>query len=112
MMYYTNRIDGFQISDVHHLGLPPKDAQPKYAVVLWYEHDPWDVTDGITLKNKTVTESCYVVAVIEWNPTEPGFEFSSVGLRWLEAAPTNRVIKMILDFCEEKEKEILGEEYE
>lgn len=111
-MYYTDRVDGFQISDVHYVGLPPKDAQPKYAVVLWYEHDPWDVVDGITGEKKTVTESCYVVAFLEWNPREPGFEFLSVGLRWLEAAPTNRAIKMILDFCEEKGKEILGEEYE
>ena len=111
-MYYTDRVDGFQITDVHYVGLPPKDAQPKYAVVLWYEHDPWDVVDGMTGENKTVTESCYVVAFLEWNPREPGFEFRSVGLRWLEAAPTNRVIKMILDFCEAKEKELLGEEYE
>lgn len=107
MIHYTDRVDGFQITDVHYVGLPPIDAQPKYAVVLWYEHDPWDVTDGITLEKKTVTESCYVVAVIEWNPKEPGFEFRSVGLRWLEAAPTNKAIKMILDFCDEKEKEIL-----
>lgn len=109
-MYYTDRVDGFQITDVHYVGLPPKDAQPKYAVVLWYEHDPWDVTDGMTGEKKTVSESCYVVAFLECNPKEPGFEFRSVGLRWLEAAPTNRAIKMILDFCDEKEKELLLED--
>ena len=109
-MYYTDRTDGFQISDVHYVGLPPKDAQPKYAVVLWYEHDPWDVVDGITGEKKTVAESCYVVAFLEWNPKEPGFEFRSVGLRWLESAPTNRAIKMILNFCDEKEKELLLED--
>ena len=111
-MYHTDRVDGFQISDVHYWGLPPKDTPPRYDVILWYEHDPWDVTDARTGEKKTVTESCYVVAFLEWNPREPGFEFRSVGLRWLEAAPTNRVIKMILDFCEAKEKELLGDEYE
>jgi hypothetical protein len=106
-MYHTDRVDGFQIADVHYWGLPPKDTPPCYEVIQWYEHDPWEVTDARTGEKKTVTESCYVVAFIEWNPKEPDFEFRSVGLRWLEAAPTNRVIKMILDFCEEKEKELL-----
>jgi hypothetical protein len=110
-MYYTDRVDGFQIADVTYIGLPPKDTPPRYEVILWYEHEPWEAIDGYTGKKKTVTESCYVVAFIEWNPKEPDFEFRSVGLRWLESAPTNRVVKMILDFCEAKEKELLGDEY-
>ena len=111
-MYYTERVDGFQISDVVYWGAPPIDAPPRYDVIQWYEHDPWETIDALTGKKKVKTESCYVVAYLEWNPKEPGFEFRSVGLRWLEAAPTNRVIKMILDFCEKKEKELLGDEYE
>lgn len=109
-MVYTDRVDSFQITDVTYIGLPPKDTPPRYAVQLWYEHDPIEVIDARTGKKKIVTESCYVVAHIEWNPKEPCFEFRSVGLRWLEAAPTNRVIKMILDFCDQKEAEFLGEE--
>ena len=43
---------------------------------------------------------CYTVAWLEWDSHESCFDFNSWGLRWLECAPTERVIQMILKFAE------------
>ena len=110
-MNYTERVDGFQIRDVMYLGLPPADTQPKYDIVKWEKYDK-PLTNVIVFKGdqvltgQTVYESCYSVASLEWNRHEGGFDFNSVGLRWLEAKPTEAAVQMILDFAEKKGKEL------
>lgn len=106
-MNYTERVDGFQIRDICYIGLPPKDSPPRYDIVKWEIADPpFEALDLETGKRKMVTEYSYTVATLEWNSKEPCFEFSSCGLRWLEAKPAQPVIDMILDFANRKEKEL------
>lgn len=112
---YTERVEGYQIRDVVYFGLPPRDAPPRYDIVKWIQHEPKTVTaiyneDGHwTCREELRTEYCYSVGTLEWNAHEPQFEFSSIGLRWLEERPPDAVIDMIMRFCEEKEKELLNE---
>ena len=105
-MNYTERVDDFQICDPTYLGEPPKDRPPTFDIVKWFQTEPREVIDLRTGKRKTSTEYCIVVAWLEWNAREPCFEFKSVGLRWLGANPTQRVIDMILEFAEKKEAEL------
>ena len=44
----------------------------------------WEVTDFKTGEKKISTRSCYSVAHIWWNEKESGWEFKSVGARFLE----------------------------
>ena len=111
-MNYTERVDGFQITDVMYIGLPPKDTPPRFQVVKWYDvepHEGWVYhKEDETWKPRweKITEGSYAVACLEWDPHEPQFVFRSYGTRWLEEKPTEAVVKMILDFCEKKEKEL------
>ena len=105
-MNYTDRIDGFQIRDLNYIGLPPKNTPPGYDVVKWVQTEPRKVISFETMKEETITEYCYSVAHLVWNRKEPCFEFNSIGLRWLEANPTQAVIDMVLKFAEEKAKEL------
>ena len=106
-MNYTGRIDGFQIRDVTYIGLPPKNTPPQYDIVKWVKADkPYEAIDWETNKPVLVSEYCYSVARLVWDSKEPCFDFESVGLRWLEANPTQAVIDMVLKFAEEKEKEL------
>ena len=90
-MNYTGRIDGFQIRDVTYIGLPPKSTPPQYDIVKF----SIDKKDGLPGFGDLV-----------WDSKEPCFDFKSVGLRWLEANPTQAVIDMVLKFAEEKEMEL------
>lgn len=111
MAEYTPRVDGFQIRDVTYVGLPPKDAQPKYAVVKWVQREkPIEVYDLRLGQTRLSSEYCYVCADLEWDADEGCFEFRGIGLRFLEAHPSEAVMDMILDFCEKKAKEILASE--
>lgn len=105
-MNYTERVDGFQITDVTYIGLPPEGTAPTYAVVKWYKTKPMPAlnmdTGEITMSN----EFCCVVAHLIWDKKEPCFDLHSVGLRWLEEKPTEAVRQMILDFCEKKGREL------
>ena len=57
---------------------------PKHwDVVKWYDHDPFESIDFVTLEKKTSTRSCFSVAHIWWNEKEPCWEFESVGTRFL-----------------------------
>lgn len=114
-MFYTERINGFQIADPTYIGLPPKDTPPTFDVIKWFKTDPHEVCsvvrdkDGRWKTEKTIkSEFCYVVGVIEWDQHEEDFLFRSIGLRWLEEKPTEAVVNMILKFCAEKEKEMPG----
>lgn len=121
-MFYTERVDGFQITDptyFTHNGLPLEPTPPTFDIVKWEQHKPMKVTAVNRINGKWVcreeisTEHCYVVAALVWDRHEWCFDFNSVGLRWLEARPTETVIQMVLDFAEKKGKEIYGqEEYE
>lgn len=117
MKEYTERVDGFQIRDVAYLGHPPKDAPIRFDIVKWVQTEPEEVMcywtnehGGIECGRKVQTEYCFSVGTLEWNARESCFVFRSVGLRWLEENPTEAVRQMILRFCEEKEREILGTE--
>lgn len=101
-MNYTEKVDGFQIVDVSYFpGFEPKYETPRFDVVKWYQHEPIDAVDLTTGQKKTSTESCFVVARLVWDAHEPGFDFESIGTRWLECKPTRKVIKMIQDFVRE-----------
>lgn len=111
MAEYTPRVDGFQIRDITYIGRPPKNEPIKYAIVKWETADePYEAIDARTGKPKMITEYCYVVADLAWNPKEPCFELQGIGLRLLESRPTDAAIDMILDFCERKSKELYGSE--
>lgn len=106
-MDYTERVDGYQIRDVCYIGLPPKDTPQRYDIVKWVKaNHPYEAYDLITGKRKKIEEYCYSIGTLEWNAKEPCFEFSSVGLRWLEENPPKKIIDMILDFVERKGKEL------
>lgn len=110
-MDYTERIEGYQIRDVTYIGLPPKDAPPKYDIVKWAVADPpYEALDISTGRRKMVTEYCYTVGTLVWNRKEPCFEFESCGLRWLEAKPSEAVIDMVLEFAEKKANELEAED--
>lgn len=111
---YTPRIggtrpdhaDGFQIMDVTYFGKPPADTPIEYDIVKWEQCEPFEAYSLRDGKRHTYTEHCYSVGRLEWNDREPCFEFSSIGLRWLEANPPQEVVDMILKFAEEKAKEL------
>ena len=114
-MFYTERVDGFQITDVTYIGLPPPNTPPTFSIVKWFRHEPplTGVTvykDGQVLKNQTIDETSYVVAELVWNRHEHDFDFRSIGTRWLEENPTEDVVKMILDFAKKKDKELSAQE--
>ena len=118
MTEYTERVEGYQIRDVSYFGTAPADAPIRFDIVKWVqEKEPreilsmWTDEKGRWHSGKKIsTEYCYSVGTLEWNSHEPCFEFESVGLRWLEENPSQRVIDMIIKFCKEKEKEILDKE--
>ena len=119
-MYYTDRVDGFQICDptyFTHDGKPLHPTPPTFDIVKWEQHEPIKVTAAERVDGKWVcreeisTENCYVVGWLKWDTHEVCFDFESCGLRWLEANPTEAVVQMVLDFAEKKRKEIESGEF-
>lgn len=109
-MNYTDRVEGFQICDPTYIGFPPKGTPPQYDIIKWVlANPPFKAIDMCTREFKIVTEYCYSVGRLVWNRKEPCFEFESVGLRWLEAKPSEAVVDMVLKFAEEKAKELEAE---
>ena len=107
MNEYTGRIDGFQIRDMIYLEDPPKD-EIAFDIVKWAKYDsPKAIYDVCEKRVITTDEYCYSVARLVWNPKEPCFEFQSVGMRWLECNPTEKIIVAIRAFADHKAKEIL-----
>lgn len=110
---YTPIVDGFQIRDINYitaLNIYPENPK-RFDIVKWEKCEPHTVIDDETGEERQITKFCYSVGHLEWNPKEPDFEFKSIGLRWLESNPSERVIKMILGFCSMMES-ILNEDYE
>ena len=102
-MDYTERVEGFQIRDVTYLGRPPKNAPITYDIVKWNKYDKPQrarvIQNGVDCGELDVTEYCYSVAFLEWDAHEKWFELKSVGMRFVEAKPSEAVMDMILDFC-------------
>ena len=112
---YTPIVDGFQIRAIISIGsencyTPPENPK-RFDIVKWEECEPHTAIDGETGEERQITKYCYSVGHLEWNNKEPCFEFKSIGLRWLESNPTERVIKMVLGFCNMMES-ILNENYD
>lgn len=109
-MNYTDIVNGYQIRDVTYIGLPPKDAPPKYDIVRWYDCEPHRAINMMTGEEMTVTRCCYSVAFLEWDRHEGWWRFHSVGTRWLEELDqkrvTDAVVNMVLKFCDDKAKEL------
>jgi len=65
----------------------------RFEVVKWYDHEPYVHGEN------TSTRSCFVVAWLERNDKEPGFELKSVGLRlvknWVDGLD-----QFIIKWCE------------
>ena len=110
---YTPIIDGFQIRDIVYITELNKypENPTKFDIVKWEECEPYKAIDLRTDKEIIKNKYCYSVGRLKWNPKEPCFEFESIGLRWLESNPSERVIKMILGFCSMMES-ILNENYD
>lgn len=110
---YTPIVENIQIRDIMNLfNLNEYPENPKrFDIVKWVECDPFETLDYKTSEKKISDKYCYSIGTLEWNPHEPCFEFKSIGLRWLEANPSKKVINMILGFCKMMES-ILDNNYE
>ena len=71
----------------------------RFELVKWYDHNPVPVTDGRTGEKKMSTRSCFVVAWLERNDKDLGFELKSVGLRLVEHW-VDGLDKFIIKWCE------------
>ena len=65
----------------------------RFEVVKWYDHEPYVHGES------TSTRSCFVVAWLEWNDKELGFELTSVGLRLVENW-VDGLDQFIIKWCE------------
>lgn len=114
-MNYTERVDGFQIRDAVYLVTPPRHSAPQYDIVKWWKEPNPHLGTVCAYKNGRletcegiVTEYCYSVGTLTWNPTRETFEFASVDLRWLQENPGEEVIQMIMDFAAERAKKYIA----
>lgn len=113
-MKYTERVNGFQITDPTYLGRPPKDTPIRYDIVKWVKYpEPVKavvIEEGKSKGIQEVSEYCYVVGQLEWDKKDGGFDFRSIGMRWLEAKPDEAVVQMVLDFADQIGKQLSEEE--
>lgn len=65
----------------------------RFELVKWYDHEPYIHGES------TSTRSCFVVAWLEWNDKELGFELTSVGLRLVENW-VDGLDQFIIKWCE------------
>ena len=107
---YTEIYKGYQIRSCNYLCDPPIEDKYRFDVVKWEDHEPYEVTDLKTGEKKISTRNCYSVAVLIYNPKEPGFELGSVGLRWLEEHPDEEVENWIIKWCDYKAYELYTQE--
>lgn len=84
---------------------PNVDTERRFAISKTKSCKPYEATDMRTGEKKIYNTNTYVIANLEWNEKEEDFDFESVGLRWLEAAPSKEVCDMILKFCNKMTKE-------
>jgi hypothetical protein len=100
---YTDVWNGFQFRapaylDGHH-------EPHKFDLVKWEDHEPYEVTDWVTGEKRMSTRSCFSIATLTWDSKEQGFDFESVGLRYLEHR-VDGLEKFIFNFCEMMIKEL------
>lgn len=110
---YTPIVEDIQIRDINYLSCLDKypENPTRFDIVKWVNCEPFETIDGRSGIEKTIDKYCYSIGTLEWNKHEPCFEFKSIGLRWLEAKPSNKVINMILGFCKMMES-VLDNDYE
>ena len=65
----------------------------RFELVKWYDHEPYIHGES------TSTRSCFVVAWLERNDKELGFELTSVGLRLVENW-VDGLDQFIIKWCE------------
>ena len=87
----------FEIRRPTRLGVVPEDYY-KYN----FDLVKWD-------KDKEGKEYCYSIAFLRWNPKELGFNFESVGTRYLEYREDG-LEEWLLKWCELKAIEFEHEE--
>ena len=105
---FPDPIDGIKIERVTYFpGCAPAnaDSERRFAISKTVHCEPYEATDMRTHEKKIYTTNSYVIANLEWNEKEGDFDFESVGMRWLEAAPSKEVCDMILRFCNKMAKE-------
>lgn len=88
------RFKNFEIRQCTFLGNPPTPDYHKwnFDLVKWDKHEESD------------TEYCFSVGRLEWDRKEPGFEFRSIGTRYLEER-VDGLEEWLLKWCEMKEVE-------
>lgn len=99
---FPEPVDGIKIERVTYFpGCEPPnaDTERRFAISKTKSCKPYEAIDMRTGEKKVYTTNSYVIANLEWNEKEEDFDFESVGLRWLEAAPSKEVCDMILKFC-------------
>ena len=101
---YTDEWNGFQFREPTYLD---GHFDPyKFDLVKWEDHEPYEVTDWITGEKRMSTRSCFSIGTLIWDSKEPGFDFESVGLRYLQYR-IDGLEKFILDFCKTMENKLL-----
>ena len=104
---FPDPVDGIKIERVTYFpGHEPAnaDTERRFAISKTVSCKPYEATDLRTGEKKVHTTNSYVIANLEWNEKEDDFDFESVGLRWIEAAPSKEVCDMILKFCNKMTK--------
>lgn len=99
---YTTRWNNFQFrSPVYIDG----HTEPyRFNLVKWETRETFEAIDGNTGENKLSSEYCYVIGQLIWDAKEKGFDFESLGLRYLEHR-TEGLEEWILAFAKMKEIE-------
>ena len=101
---YTDEWNGFQFRAPSYLD---GHFEPyEFDLIKWEECEPYQVVDLITGEKRMRTRYCFSIGTLKWDSKEPGFDFESCGLRYLEYR-MDGLEKFILDFCDMMEKELL-----
>lgn len=112
MKNYTERFEGLQIRDPVYICKKPANLPITYDIVKWVQTEPREVINGRTGKKEISTEYCYTVGWLKWDAKEEAFDFESCGLRWLGVNASESANKRIIEFAEQKEKELEATEEE
>ena len=104
---YTDEWNGFQFRAPVYLD---GHFDPyKFDLVKWEDHEPYEVIDLYTGKKKMSTRSCFSIGFLKWDSKEPGFEFESCGLRYLEYR-IDGLENFIFNFCAMMEQELINKD--
>lgn len=93
--------DDYSIGDVSYLD--GHHDPNKYAIEKWVDCEPHEATDWNTGKKVMIERYCYVIAELTWDEHEKWFEFSSVGMRYIEDRKDG-LEEFIISFVEEETK--------